>query len=97
MQVALNGSAAVAEQHKWHSPVGVHVRVTQRAGIKDQRMIQETAVAIRCFSHFVGEVTEQRMVIRVDFRQFFDSSGYLSVMRRRMPGDGHSAFREDAV
>src|SRR5215831_606975 len=46
VEISLHGTASMADQREWHSLMGMHIRIAHRASIKDQRMIQQIAVAV---------------------------------------------------
>ena len=65
MAGALHRAAGVAEQEEWHTLVTVNVRIAQRAAVKNQRVIQQIAVAVGCVLQFVGEVGDEAVMVRV--------------------------------
>src|SRR6266446_10494189 len=91
-------SARCATSHKdrqWR--VIMNVAVAHRATVKDQRMIEQTAVAVRRVLQTLQQVGQESDVVRIDPGQSFQPARIVLMMRRGMESLGNADLRESTV
>src|SRR5262245_54673340 len=96
MQASLESAARVAGEKYGHAFVVMHIRVSQWRSVKNQRVIQQGAVAVGHLLQLVHEVRNHADMVLVDCSELSDSLLVLSVVGRPVESARHAAFRKSS-
>jgi CheY-like chemotaxis protein len=84
MQVAVQVAARVARQQKRQPPVIVTIGIAHRAAIKNQRMIEQLAVAIRRVFQLLQEIRKHADMMPIQLRELGDQIRLPAMVRKRV-------------
>ena len=93
MAIALELPGCSTNQQVRHIVVQVLVRVAHVAAVKDERMIQQRAIAVRSILQLVDKIRQALDVLLIQPGIARDGLGILGVMRDPVEAVEYSAFR----